>query len=46
MRYKKFLEWDIIESPKVTRVLEKSLAPVIGKSYVLYAHKPHERATK
>jgi SAM-dependent methyltransferase len=44
MRYKKFLEWDIVESPKITRVLEKSLAPVIGKSYVLYAHKPHARS--
>jgi hypothetical protein len=41
-RYKKLLEWDIIKRPVITRVLEKVLAPAIGKSYVLYAHKPHE----
>jgi len=42
-RYKKFLEWDIIESPTITKILEKVLAPVLGKSYVLYAHKPHAK---
>ena len=40
-RYKKFLEWDIIKRPLTTKVLERVLAPAIGKSYVLYAHKPH-----
>lgn len=46
MRYKKFLEWDIVESPAITRVMEKVTAPVIGKSYVLYAHKPYEGASR
>ena len=39
-RYRKFLEWDIIERPAVTRVAERVLSPVLGKSYVVYAHKP------
>jgi hypothetical protein len=38
--YKKFLEWDIISAPPITRVLDRALSPVIGKSYVVYAKKP------
>jgi hypothetical protein len=38
--YKKFLEWDIISAPTITRALDKALSPVIGKSYVVYATKP------
>ena len=38
--YKKFLEWDIISAPTLTRTLEKVLAPVLGKSYIVYAQKP------
>ena len=45
-KYKKFLEWDIIKRPATTRILEKVLAPTIGKSYVLYAHKPHEETSR
>ncbi|MFM8867129.1 MAG: class I SAM-dependent methyltransferase [Ilumatobacteraceae bacterium] len=45
-KYKKFLEWDIIKRPATTRILEKVLAPTIGKSYVLYAHKPHEKTNR
>lgn len=45
-KYKKFLEWDIIKRPATTRILEKMLAPAIGKSYVLYAHKPHEKTSR
>ncbi len=37
--YKKVLEWDIIKRPRLTQVLEKVLAPVLGKSYVLYSRK-------
>jgi SAM-dependent methyltransferase len=45
--YKKFLEWDIISAPRLTRVLEKMLAPALGKSYVLYSAKPtHEPAPR
>lgn len=38
--YKKLLEWDIMSRPLVTRVAEAALGPVIGKSFVLYAHRP------
>ena len=39
-RYRKFLEWDIIEQPALTRVAERVLSPVLGKSYVIYSRKP------
>jgi SAM-dependent methyltransferase len=42
--YKKFLEWDIISKPKVTQVAEQVLAPVLGKSYVVYSMKPVNNA--
>lgn len=38
-KYRKFLEWDIIEAPRATRLAEKVLNPVMGKSYVVYATK-------
>ena len=38
--YKKFLEWDIVSSPTLTRVLEKILAPILGKSFIVYSKKP------
>lgn len=38
--YKRFLEWDIVAAPPVTRMLDKVLSPVIGKSYVVYSQKP------
>jgi SAM-dependent methyltransferase len=38
-RYKKFLEWDIIQGPKSTRLADRLLNPVLGKSFVVYAHK-------
>jgi len=38
-RYRRFLEWDIIEQPTVTRVAERVLSPVLGKSYIVYATK-------
>jgi hypothetical protein len=38
--YKKFLEWDIVSSPALTRVLEKLLAPLLGKSFIVYSKKP------
>jgi hypothetical protein len=42
--YKKFLEWDIISKPKVTQVAEQVLAPILGKSYVVYSMKPVSNA--
>lgn len=38
--YRKFLEWDIVKAPAVTRIADRVLSPVIGKSIVLYASKP------
>lgn len=38
--YLKLLTWDIMEAPKLTRLTEKALNPVLGKSLVLYAFKP------
>jgi len=39
-RYRRFLEWDIIEQPRTMRVAERVLSPVLGKSSVHYATKP------
>ncbi len=38
--YKKFLEWDIIKAPKVTRIADRVLSPVLGKSLAIYGTKP------
>lgn len=38
--YTKFLEWDIMSAPPLTRLTEKALNPVLGKSLVVYASKP------
>jgi SAM-dependent methyltransferase len=35
-RYRRFLEWDIIRQPRSTRVAERVLSPLLGKSLVLY----------
>lgn len=37
--YRRFLEWDIVARPLLTRALERVTAPAIGKSLVLYAVK-------
>ena len=37
--YHKFLVWDLMERPWLTRVMEKLLNPLIGKSVVLYFKK-------
>ncbi|MCG6534907.1 MAG: hypothetical protein L7F78_09495 [Syntrophales bacterium LBB04] len=37
--YKRFLEWDIIKHPPLTRGLERMLNPLIAKSMVLYLRK-------
>lgn len=38
--YHRFLTWDILKRPRVTRVLETLLDPILGKSIVLYFRKP------
>jgi SAM-dependent methyltransferase len=39
-KYRKFLEWDIIQQPTSTRLAEKVLSPALGKSIVFYGRKP------
>ena len=39
-KYRKFLEWDIVEQPTSTRVAERLLSPALGKSIVFYGQKP------
>lgn len=43
--YKKLLEWDIMKAPLITRALDTALSPAIGKSFVVYAEKPHTKVT-
>jgi SAM-dependent methyltransferase len=38
--YHKMLVWDIMKGPRTTRLAERALNPVIGKSLVVYAVKP------
>ena len=38
--YHRFLVWDMTARPPVTRLLEKALNPVLGKSVVVYVDKP------
>jgi SAM-dependent methyltransferase len=38
--YKRLLEWDIVKGPALTRVAERLLNPVLGKSLVVYASRP------
>ena len=40
VKYRRFLEWDIIEQPTSTKLAEKVLSPVLGKSSVHYGTKP------
>ncbi len=38
--YHRLLVWDIVERPALTRGVERVLDPLVGKSLVLYLHKP------
>ncbi len=38
--YQKLLEWEIVRQPTGMQLLERGLAPALGKSYVIYARKP------
>jgi SAM-dependent methyltransferase len=38
----RLLVWDIVERPLATRLAERALSPVLGKSLVVYARKPEE----
>jgi SAM-dependent methyltransferase len=38
--YHRLLVWDIVKAPRATRVAEKILSPLIGKSLIIYLKKP------
>ena len=38
--YHRFLVWDLMQNPLLTRILEAILQPLIGKSLVMYFRKP------
>ncbi len=38
--YHRFLTWDIMQRPRLTRWLDRILNPILGKSLVLYFRKP------
>ena len=44
--YRRFLEWDIVRGPRSTRVAERVLSPVLGKSLVVYATKPADAGVR
>ena len=39
-QYHKLLVWDIMKAPRTTRYMEKVLAPLMGKSIIIYLEKP------
>ncbi len=38
--YNKLLEWDIMKQPTITKVADRALNPILGKSLVVYGVKP------
>lgn len=44
VRYRRFLEWDIVRGPRSTRIADRLLSPMLGKSLVLYATRLGEAA--
>ncbi|MEM7273041.1 MAG: methyltransferase domain-containing protein [Actinomycetota bacterium] len=44
--YLKLLTWDIVEAPRLTRVADRVLNPVLGKSLVIYADRPATTAVE
>jgi hypothetical protein len=39
VKYRRMLEWEITEQPGSMKVLERALAPVMGKSFIVYGVK-------
>lgn len=42
--YHRLLVWDLVERPRATRLAERLLDPLLGKSLVVYADRPAVRA--
>lgn len=43
--YNRFLTWDIMTEPAVTKIADRALNPLLGKSLVVYGTRPIARAT-
>ncbi len=43
--YQKLLEWEIVNQPVGMKLLERGLAPVLGKSLIVYGRKPARQST-
>ncbi|MEI8238305.1 MAG: class I SAM-dependent methyltransferase [Actinomycetota bacterium] len=39
VKYRRLLEWEITEQPRAMQLLERGLAPVMGKSFIVYGVK-------
>jgi hypothetical protein len=37
--YHRFLVWDLLKKPRLTRAIERMLNPILGKSLVVYCKK-------
>ena len=44
--YHRFLTWDIMKKPRITRFADCLLNPILGKSVVLYFKKTHQPVSK
>jgi len=44
--YLRFLTWDIVEQPTLSRTADRVLNPILGKSLVIYADRPAGSPTK
>jgi hypothetical protein len=42
--YHRLLVWDMVKQPLATRIAERVLQPLVGKSLVVYLRKPLESA--
>ncbi len=42
--YHQLLVWDMVKQPLATRLAERVLQPLVGKSFVIYLRKPQESA--
>jgi SAM-dependent methyltransferase len=44
--YHRLLVWDIMAAPRITRLADRALNPVLGKSLVVYATRPGDPTTR
>jgi SAM-dependent methyltransferase len=44
--YHQLLVWDMVKQPLATRLAEKLLQPLVGKSFIVYLRKPDQEAAR